>query len=166
MLFFRLTKVLLVASIAIFATLVAFGNVTDYETNFQFVGHVLLMDTLPSESKIRYRAINTSLVHHAAHWVIIATQATIAALCWIGAIRLAAAVRQPAAAFNKAKGISAAGLGLGILLWQLGFMIIGGEWFAMWQSAEWNGVPSAFRFVMIIGTTLIVLMMPDHELEG
>ena len=43
-----------------------------------------------------------------------------------------------------------AGLALGFLLWQVGFMSIGGEWFGMWQSKDWNGVPSAFRFVMCL----------------
>jgi predicted small integral membrane protein len=34
-------------------------------------------------------------------------------------------------------------------------MTIGGEWFGMWQSKDWNGVPSAFRFVMVIMAVLI-----------
>ena len=38
----------------------------------------------------------------------------------------------------------------GSCLWQVGFMSIGGEWFGMWQSQQWNGVPSAFRFLMTI----------------
>ena len=35
---------------------------------------------------------------------------------------------------------------LGFLVWFLGFMVIGGEWFAMWQSQTWNGQEAAFRF--------------------
>ncbi len=53
------------------------------------------------------------------------------------------------------------GLTLGFLLWQVGFMTIGGEWFGMWQSQQWNGVPSAFRFVMVIAAVLIFLALPD-----
>ena len=55
------------------------------------------------------------------------------------------------------------GLTLGFMLWQVGFMTIGGEWFGMWQSAQWNGVPSAFRFVMVILGVLIFLALPDGE---
>ena len=54
---------------------------------------------------------------------------------------------------------------LGFLLWQVGFMTIGGEWFGMWQSQQWNGVPSAFRFVMTIIAVLIFVAIPDQELE-
>ena len=38
MLTMRLAKIAMVAAIAAFATLVAFGNITDYGTNFAFVG--------------------------------------------------------------------------------------------------------------------------------
>jgi predicted small integral membrane protein len=44
-------------------------------------------------------------------------------------------------------------------------MSIGGEWFGMWQSQQWNGVPSAFRFVMTIIAVLIFVAIPDQELE-
>ena len=43
-------------------------------------------------------------------------------------------------------------------------MTIGGEWFGMWQSAQWNGVPSAFRFVMVIAAVLIFLCLRDDEI--
>ena len=42
----RAAKATTVAAIALFASLVAFGNLTDYNTNFAFVEHVLLMDTI------------------------------------------------------------------------------------------------------------------------
>ena len=74
-------------------------------------------------------------------------------------------LRTDAAAFNQAKTWSVAGLTVGFLLWQVGFVTIGGEWFAMWQSQEWNGVPSAFRFLMTILGVLILVMLPDGEIE-
>ncbi len=58
------------------------------------------------------------------------------------------------------------GLTLGFLLWQVGFMSIGGEWFGMWQSQQWNGVPSAFRFLMTIIAVLIFVAMPDRRSSG
>ena len=68
--------------------------------------------------------------------------------------------------FNRAKTFAILGLTLGLLLWQVGFMSIGGEWFGMWQSKEWNGVPSAFRFVVVILGVLIFVAMPDPEIEA
>jgi predicted small integral membrane protein len=161
----RAAKVAMVAAIALFASLVAFGNLTDYNTNFVFVQHVLSMDTIFAFSTIKYRAITSPALHHAAYAVIIATEIVIALLCWIGAFALLRRLRAVAADFNRAKTFAVIGLTLGFLLWHAGFMSIGGEWFGMWQSQPWNGVPSAFRFAVIILAVLIFLAMPDGELE-
>jgi predicted small integral membrane protein len=161
----RAAKTIAVAAIALFASLVAFGNITDYNTNFAFVQHVLSMDTIFPFSTIRYRAITDPTLHRAAYALIIATEAAVAVLCWIGTTMLARYIRGPAQAFNRAKTFPVVGLTLGFLLWQVGFMSIGGEWFGMWQSQQWNGVPSAFRFVMVILAVLIFVVLPDPELE-
>ena len=165
MIVIRIAKIAMVAAIALFATIVAFGNITDYGTNLAFVQHVLSMDTIFERSTIRYRAITSPALHHAAYAVIIATEAATALLCWIGALALLRRLRADAGAFNRAKGLAVAGLTLGFLLWQVGFMTIGGEWFGMWQSKSWDGVPSAFRFVMVIMAVLIFVAMPDRELD-
>jgi predicted small integral membrane protein len=160
----RLAKVAMIAAIAVFATLVAFGNITDYDTNFVFVQHVLSMDSIFPDSTITYRAITRPALHHAAYAIIIAAEAFTAALCWIGALRLLRRLRGPAEAFNRAKSWSVAGLTLGFLVWQFGFMTVGGEWFGMWQSAKWNGVQSAFRFAVAIIAVLIFVAMRDEEI--
>jgi predicted small integral membrane protein len=123
------------------------------------------MDTIFPFSTIKYRAITDTTLHHAAYALIIATEAAIAVLCWIGAVVLARHIHATAPAFNRAKALAVIGLALGFLLWQVGFMSIGGEWFGMWQSQQWNGVPSAFRFVMVILAVLILVVLPDQELE-
>ena len=165
MLAIRLAKILMIASIALFATLVAFGNLTDYGVNYTFVQHVLSMDTIFPFSTIRYRAITSATLHHTAYAMIIAAEAATALLCWIGAGMLARRIRADARTFNRAKTFGIVGLTLGFLLWQVGFMTIGGEWFGMWQSKDWNGVPSAFRFVMVIMAVLIFVVLPDGEAE-
>src|SRR5215216_5022852 len=161
----RASKIVLVTAIALFASLVAFGNLTDYNTNFVFVQHVLSMDTIFPFSTIKYRAITAPALHHAAYALIIAAEALTAVLCWIGAAMLLRHLRADADAFNRAKTFAVVGLTLGFLLWQVGFMSIGGEWFGMWQSMDWNGVPSAFRFVMVIAAVLIFVALPDDDLD-
>jgi predicted small integral membrane protein len=162
----RAAKAAAVAAIALFASLVTFGNLTDYGTNFAFVQHVLSMDTIFPSSTIGYRAITSPALHHLAYALIIATEAVIAVLCWIGAVRLVRALRADAKTFNRSKGLAAAGLALGFLLWQVGFVSIGGEWFGMWQSQQWNGVASAFRFAVTILAVLIFVALPDEERDA
>jgi predicted small integral membrane protein len=113
----------------------------------------------------QYRAITGPALHHAAYALIIAAEAVTAILCWIGAGLLVHHIRSDASAFNRAKTLAVLGLTLGFLLWQVGFMSIGGEWFGMWQSEQWNGVPSAFRFLMTIVAVLLFVAMPDQEFE-
>src|SRR5689334_23409922 len=114
----RAAKALLVAAIAVFASLVVFGNVSDYNTNFVFVAHVLSMDTIFPFSTIKYRAITSPQLHHLAYAMIIAAEAATAVLCWIGAAML----RATHGGFNRAKTFAVAGLTVGFLLWQVGFM--------------------------------------------
>jgi predicted small integral membrane protein len=160
----RAAKITMVAAIALFATLAAFGNLTDYGTNFVFVRHVLSMDTIFPNSVIGYRAITSPVPHHLAYAFIIAAEALTAILCWIGAVALLRALRADAAAFQRAKTSAVLGLTLGFLIWQVGFMTVGGEWFGMWQSQQWNGIPSAFRFAMVIVAVLIFVVLRDEEI--
>ena len=51
---------------------------------------------------------------------------------------------------------------VGFLLWQVGFIAIGGEWFGMWMSPQWNGIPSAFRYLVMTLGVMIFLSLPDH----
>lgn len=161
----RLSKTSMVLAIAFFATLVSFGNITDYGSNFAFVKHVLMMDTIFPDATIRYRAIETPWMHHAAYIFIIALETATAIACWIGGIKLFAARRAPGHEFNRAKGWAVAGLTLGFLTWQVGFMSVGGEWFGMWMSNTWNGIASAFRFFITIIAVLIFVAMPDGDLD-
>jgi len=161
----RAAKAATVAAIALFASLVTFGNLTDYGTNFAFVQHVLSMDTIFAWSTIGYRAITNPAVQKAAYAVIIAVEAATAVLCWVGAAALARRIYADAGAFNRAKSPAIVGLTLGFLLWQVGFMSIGGEWFGMWQSQQWNGVPSAFRILITIIAVLMFVALPDQELD-
>ena len=162
----RIAKIAAAASIAAFLTLVTFGNLTDYGTNFAFVQHVLAIDTIFAASTIGYRAVTNPLLHHLAYGLIIATQAIVSALCWIGVFRLLRHLRADALTFNRAKNLMVAGLTLAFLLYQFGFVTVGGEWFGMWMSPQWNGVPSAFRFLITILAVLIFVTLSDGELAG
>ncbi|MEQ9463253.1 MAG: DUF2165 domain-containing protein [Haliea sp.] len=156
----RMVKISLVASAALLATLVAFNNITDYDSNFQFVRHVLMMDTTFPDNKGMWRRLEHPALHHLAYVLIIAWECAVAVVCWIGAVRLWSARLDPRA-FNAAKGPAIAGLGLGIGLWFTGFVVIGAEWFLMWQSSSWNGQESAARFALLLGVILLYVSAQD-----
>jgi predicted small integral membrane protein len=161
----RLVKMAMVASCALFALLVAFNNLVDYGSNYTFVRHTLSMDTTFPGNALTGRAITSPALWTLGYWLIIAAEAVTGLILAFGSLRLALAVRGPATLFNAAKPVVALGIGLGFLLWFTGFAVVGGEWFAMWQSKEWNGVPSAFRFYVTLLLVLIFVMQPDSDGE-
>lgn len=159
----RIAKALLTASLAIFALLVGMDNIVDYGTNFAFVEHVLSMDTTFPGNKLMGRAITSPWLHHAAYWTIIAAELAVGAVCAAGAWRMARGLTLPAPEFARAKDIAIAGLAAGFGLYFMGFLVIGGEWFQMWQSRTWNGQEAAFRFAASFALVLIFVAMEDHD---
>ncbi|GAB2485425.1 DUF2165 family protein [Comamonas humi] len=162
----RLSKISMVLAMALFASLVSFGNITDYGTNFAFVHHVFLMDTTFPGNQIMYRAIESPVVQHAGYIFIIALETATAVLCWIGGVKLLKALRADDATFRRAKRCAIAGLTLGFLTWQVGFMSIGGEWFGMWMSKQWNGVPDASRFFTTLLLVLIYVSLANDQVDA
>ena len=166
MLVIRLVKTAMVASTALFALLVACGNLTDYPSNYAFVRHTLSMDTTFPGNALTWRAITNPTVWTLSYWLIILAEAAIGLVLAIATVRLAVSLRSRAASFNAAKQYVVIGVGLGFLLWFTGFTVVGGEWFAMWQSKEWNGQPAAFRFYMTLLAVVIFVSQPDGEFES
>jgi predicted small integral membrane protein len=161
----RLTKILLVAGIGLFHALVVFNNLTDFDPNYQFVRHVLSMDTTPIGNLAMYRALTHPAWHLAFYFVIIAWEMAAAVLLLWGANNLLRATRLQSLKFNSAKHIAIMGITLSMLLWLIAFIDVGGEWFLMWQSRVWNGQEAAFRNFAIMGIVLVVLMQPDTDLQ-
>ncbi len=160
----RIAKIVMVACLAVFCLLVVFGNLTDYQSNYLFVKHVMSMDTTYPGNKLMYRAIVSPELWKASFALIIAGEALAGLLFLVGAIRLFQVRQAPGAEFNGAKGWTIVGGLVAFLVWFLGFMVVAGEWFAMWQSATWNGQSAAFRFYLTALAVLIFVNQPDGDL--
>jgi predicted small integral membrane protein len=160
---FRIAKTLLVLTVALYYTVLVFNNTTDYDSNFQFIRHVLMMDsTFPNNSGM-WRAINSPAIHTLFYITVIAWESLTMILCWWGGIQLVRNLKAPAATFHQTKNIAIAGLTLSLLMWFVAFLTIGGEWFLMWQSKTWNGQEAAFRMFTVVGIVLLFLVTKDEE---
>jgi predicted small integral membrane protein len=157
----RAAKLSLVTGLALFDTLVVFNNLTDFDSNYQFVRHVLMMDTTLPGNHGMWRALHPPAVHLAFYVCIIAWEIGIAILLWWSALRLLRALRLPSAEFNAAKRLPVVALTLSLLLWLVAFLTVGGEWFLMWQSHTWNGQDAAFRNFAVAGLVLLILLQPE-----
>lgn len=157
----RVAKLLLVFAVALFYTVVVFNNITDYDANYQFVRHVLSMDSTFPGNRGLWRALTAPGFHLAFYLVIIGVEIVTTILLWWGVVRLLGAMREPAGVFNGAKGVAISALTLAMSMWLVGFLSVGGEWFLMWQSRTWNGQNAAFRMFAVEGLVLLILMLPD-----
>jgi predicted small integral membrane protein len=150
MVLIRLAKVAMIGSLAAYAFIVAYDNVVDYGSNYEFVRHVLSMDTTFPGNALSHRAITSESVWRVAYALIIAMEGLTALLLALGAAMLLGQLSAPAKVFNRSKVWAVVGLTVGFALWFLGFMVVAGEYFAMWQSKEWNGQEAAFRITTVI----------------
>lgn len=147
--------------------LIAFNNLTDYNTNFALVQHVLAMDAIAlPDITTRWRGINSATlgdgadaVHHAAYALIISAEAAVGTLCLVGGSKqllyqIGMAILNVPDPYQKHLGspgvqMSMVGLELGFVLFFLGFVVVGSEWFYMWGSETWNGQIKAFHWSTI-----------------
>ncbi|MFE6619408.1 DUF2165 domain-containing protein [Streptomyces sp. NPDC057740] len=150
----HLAATLLTGTVALYISLVAFGNITDFGTNQQFVQHVLAMDTTFKDEDLMWRAITSKGLQNAAYVAIIVWE-TVAALVLIYGTWLWARGDHA-----RARRFSTYGLLMLMLLFGAGFIAIGGEWFSMWQSGDWNGLDAATRVFLFSGVVLIVNHLP------
>jgi predicted small integral membrane protein len=159
----RICKLALVAAVAFFLTLVVFNNLTDYDSNYHFVEHVLSMDTTFPDNHGKWRALKSGLDDTLFYSTIITWEAVSAAFCWWGTVNGLRNLKSSSSSFKRAKNPAVIGLTLSLLQWFVAFLSIGGEWFLMWQSKIWNGQDAAFRMFACIGIILILLVVPEPD---
>jgi len=161
----RVAKISLVLGVALFYVFVVFNNLTDYNSNYQFIRHVLMMDsTFPGNNGI-WRAMNPPVIHTFFYLSIIAWETLTMILCCWGGLRLLRALRSSAETFREAGNVAIAGLTLSLLMWLVAFLSVGGEWFLMWQSKTWNGQEAAFRMFAVVGLVLLVLLQQEPSVR-
>ena len=161
----RAAKTSLVFGVAVFYMILVFNNLTDYDSNYQFVRHVLMMDSTFPGNHGMWRALNSPAWHTAFYLAIIAWEVVTMFLCWWAGWRLAKALHGAAAEFNQASSLAIAALTSSLLMWLLAFLSVGGEWFLMWQSKTRNGQEAAFRMFTVVGLILLLVARKEEEIE-
>lgn len=152
----------LTAIMAAYLTLVAFGNITDFDSNQQFVHHVLEMDTTFNGDDVMWRAIQNDTLQNIGYIAVIVWETLSAIVLWWGAWALFRALRGRRD-FLRARRLSSVGLLMVVILFAFGFITVGGEWFSMWQSSSWNGLDAALRNVTLAAFTLVIAHLPSKD---
>ncbi len=161
----RLLQAFTLLLAGLYGLFVFLGNLMDYDSNYQFVVHVLSMDTTFEGNALMWRAIDSPVVHMIAYIGIIVAEGAFAALALIGGVELFLRRNADFERFSKARAWGFGAYALGFAIWFLGFIVIGSEWFAMWQSSIWNGKDTAMGIVTLWAgfAVLLALNEPVHE---
>jgi predicted small integral membrane protein len=157
----RASKTVLVFAIALFYTILVLNNITDYGSNYEFVRHVLMMDSTFPGNHGMWRAVNSPLVHTVFYVGIIAWESVTMLLCRWAGVRLLKSYRADRAQFAAALNVAVIALTMSLLMWLVAFLDVGGEWFLMWQSTIWNGQEEAFRMFTIVGVVFLVVVQRE-----
>lgn len=157
----RLSKTALVAAIGLFLFIVTLNNLIDYNSNFEFVKHVLSMDSTFPGNTLRWRALTSPWIHHLFYAGIISWEGSSTLAIAYAVFRLWTARNASHEDFQAAKVWVVGALSWNLLLWFVAFTSIGGEWFVMWQSSVWNGQQPAFRMFTSILLVLLFVRMPE-----
>lgn len=123
-------KRLITLLVAVMFSLIALNNIIDYETNFKFVKTIVSMETISTEN-LQWRAVTNPSIQHAIYALIIASEALVAIICWIGAVMMLGGEKL----YRKGQAVATFGLSMGFALFMFAFVIVAGEWFYMWDSA-------------------------------
>lgn len=162
----RFAAGLLVLLNGLYMALVAFGNITDFDTNRPFVQHVLSMDTTnfgaePGtnlDPEVMWRAIENRTVQDIVYVGIIAWETACALVLLVASWLWFRS-------HPHARSLATIGLLMLIVLFFGGFIVVGGEWFQMWKSQAWNGLDPAFRNTVLALGTLILVHLPSSSVR-
>ncbi|MEU9112911.1 DUF2165 domain-containing protein [Streptomyces sp. NPDC048483] len=159
-----LAATVLTGTVALYIALVAFGNITDFGTNRDFVRHVLAMDTTFRDPDLMWHAITSRALQDAAYVGIIVWEAAAAVVLVVATALGVLGLRR--GDIGRARWTATVGLLMLLVLFGAGFIAVGGEWFAMWQSKDWNGLEAAARNFVVAGVALIVVHLPGAKDSG
>ncbi|MDR7085201.1 putative small integral membrane protein [Aeromicrobium panaciterrae] len=149
----------LTGTVAAYISLVAIGNITDFDSNQAFVHHVLEMDTTFNDPDVMWRAIESDTLQDIGYIGIIAFETLTALVCIWGTVLLIKAFKS--GAWGHARKVSSLGILMMLFLFGFGFIAVGGEYFSMWQSDTWNGLSAAIRNFTLGAIPLILLQLPN-----
>jgi len=161
---FKYVRVLKIAAIflpGLFATFVFLGNLMDFGSNYEFVKHVLSMDTTFEGNDLMWRSITSPAAWLVAYWGLIIAEGAVAVLGWVAAIQMLRAINKDSQTFSSKKKLGYIAFLLALCIWFVGFIVIGSEWFAMWQSQIWNGKQTAMDITEVLLGFMILYSLPE-----
>lgn len=143
----RITKITLIATVALFLLMGAVFNVKDWTGTMGAVAATTSMTTFEGGAE-DWRATSSPIVVWTGALFITLSKATAGVLCLIGAVNMWAARKGDASAFTTAKELALSGCAVAMILLFGGWIVIAETWFELWRSDAMRdaALQTAFRY--------------------
>lgn len=160
----RYLKISLVAFVAFHG--LHWGTVNFYlwQANYNEIAPVLGLDGTWGWPGNELRAVTNPILLSIIIATLFLSELAVGLLCAIGIKNMWINRNASGTVFHNSKNYAAAGCAMGLVVWFGLFLIIGGDWFLMWQSEP--GIFSmdlAFKYVGSIGLVLLFLVNQSFE---
>lgn len=170
----RVCTSIFVLMVAAYYLVVAFDNITNpvnpNASNWPFVQGVLSGDGVPADSGFGYRFISAEWFQVLSYIGIIAGETITGILLLVAGI-LGLRRSRFHSQWGSAQKWTYAGGTVGLGVFFLGFITIGGNWFIMYLNSTWNGMEPAFQnsvmtaFMLVLVSVVLVgsHLAPEKE---
>ncbi len=153
----QLLVIVFVIAVGLNETFHAVFDGLQFMFNVQFVGSVLSMESTSEPES--WRAISSPAVAFVAYMLIWLAHAASGALCLVGAYFLARSIKD-GGDFSETANAATAGVGIGCVLYLLGFQSIAGGWFLLFQApTPPNFIPQAERLFLCYAAVLVYMQL-------
>ncbi|MGH3429870.1 MAG: DUF2165 domain-containing protein [Terriglobales bacterium] len=142
--------------------LIAATNWSDFGTNQAFVHHVLQMDTTFKDKDVMWRAIDNTGVQDFVYVCIIVWESLIALVLMWATVKWFTVLRR-VGGYDGARRWTTVGFTMVLALFFGGFIVVGGEYFEMWQSHAWNSLQPALQNSLLAALGLILTHLPSKD---
>lgn len=163
----RVATSIFVLMVSLYYLVVGFDNITNptnpNASNWPFVEGVLSGDGVPADSGFQWRFIDATWFDAIAYIGLMTAETVTGILLLIAAVK---GLRGAADAerWGLAQKWTYAGGTLGLAVFFLGFIVIGGNWFIMYLNSKWNGMEPAFQNSVM--TTLMLVLVTGVLVGG
>lgn len=161
---FRYFKIVLVAFVAFHGIHWGLVNFYLWQPNYTEIAPVLGLEGTWGWPGNGLRAVTNPVLLSIIIAVIFLSELTVGLLCALGVKNMWQNRNASDSDFQYAKKYAAAGCAMALVVWFGFFIIVGGDWFLMWQSEP--GIFSmdlAFKYVGSIGLVLLFLLNQSFE---
>lgn len=153
---YRVLAVVFVTAVGLNELFHALSSVPTYGHNVELVHRVMSMETTREPGS--WHAIDAYAAAYIGATLILLAHLIGGVLSLFGASQLVCVRHANSEAFHNAKRFAVAGVGVGAVLYLLGFETIASGWFLMWQSETLNVIAEAERLFLSYMAVLLFLL--------